>query len=78
MTAMTERDQLPDVPPLDEGPLRGLYWQLEAKRLRAENKTLEAALCTVLERATYGYQDLSAGGVLSTLKQVAREALGDE
>lgn len=52
----------------------------EVKRLKRgrdfeQAERLRAALATVVERATYGYQDLGSGGVLATIGRFAAEAL---
>lgn len=42
---------------------------------RSEAEALAEALGTVTDRATYGYQDMKAGGVLLSVKRVAGDAL---
>lgn len=72
----SDRDALSDrdIPALDEGPLRGLYWRQEADRLRAENERLRG----VLERIAYPSDWLQSRGALSSLARRELRGASDE
>jgi len=48
---------------------------MHTNELRAEYDRLRVALEQIEDRATHGYQDLNSGGVLASIRLLAREAL---